>query len=202
MNQCELRFPVGGDWPRIAELLAEAIPNALASRFGRRFGALYYRHLAESPGACSVVAVARAEILAGVVIGTLDRQSSRRLSCGLKLRLLAAAHLRILKPEALLWLASSTRTTPRTAAEGAATPQAELLALAVDPRFRGEHLASRLIERIEVYFRDNGLRQPYQILTEKHNRASNSFYAKTGARLAGTNLYHGRQINVWHKALS
>jgi ribosomal protein S18 acetylase RimI-like enzyme len=202
MKQCELRAPVTGDWPRIAELLADSIPNALVSRLGRRFGAFYYRHLAEKPDAFSLAAFDGAGTLAGVIIGTLDRQRSRRLPFGLKLRLIAAAHFRLLSPGFLRWLTKSRRTATRPETAVDARPQAELLAIAVDSRFRGEQLASRLLNRMEAFFRESGLRQPYLILTEKTNRAANRFYKKTGARLACRNLYHGRQINEWHKTLA
>lgn len=201
MNQCVLRSPAPGDWRRIAELLADAIPNALASHFGWRFGARYYRHLAESPGACSFAAFDANGTLAGVVIGTLDRQCSRQLPLELKLQLLVDAHYRALTPGFLRWLANSRRTAIRSKSAAGVRPQGELLVIAVDPRFRGQQLSSRLLERLETFFLENGLRQTYLVLTEKTNHAANRFYAQTGAILAGTNLYHGRQINEWHKTL-
>src|SRR5512133_3012969 len=124
MNQCVIRSPGPGDWPRIAELLAESIPNALASHFGQNFGSIYYRHLAESPGACSFAAFDGAGTLAGVVIGTLDRQHSRQLPLVLKLRLLLAAHYRLLSPASLSWLANRRRTVSRPEGCGSARPRA------------------------------------------------------------------------------
>lgn len=199
MNRCFIRSPRAKDWPQISKLLVASFPNALVSQFGLNFATLYYRHLAEGPCARILGAFDRAGELAGVVIGTVDRKRTRQLPFALILRLLLAANYRLFSRSFFLWLANSQRTETKTAAVATAGPQAELLAIAVDSRFRGQEVASRLLSRIEAFFRGKNLPQPYVILTEKTNHAANSFYEKTGARFIGTNLHHGREINVWHK---
>ena len=202
MNRCILRSPTQEDWPPIAELFAKSLPNALASSFGPTFGACYYRHIAEGPGAASFAAFDKAETLAGVIIGTLDRKRVYNPPLPLKLRFLAAAHIRLLSPAFLHWLANSRHTTKRADAADHNQPQAELLMIAIDPRFRGQHLASRLLSRLEEFFRNNGLNTPYIIHTEKSNHAANTFYRQIGALFVGTNLYHNKQINEWHKTVT
>lgn len=202
MNQCSIRSPKLDDWPHIADLFTSSLPNALASSFGRSFGACYYRHIAEGPGAVSYAAFDRAGTLAGVVIGTLDRRSAHHPPFTLKLQLLAAAHIRLLSPTFLRWLVNSRYTTKRPDGATDNPLQAELLMIAINPRFRGQRLASRLLEELETFFRNNGLKQPYIIHTEKSNHAANTFYQQIGARFAGTNLYHNKQINEWHKTVT
>jgi len=77
-----------------------------------------------------------------------------------------------------------------------------MLMIAIDPRFRGKRLATRLIDQLEVFFRNNGLNKPYVILTEMNNHAANTIYEKSGAHLGGTYLYHSKQINEWHKTIT
>ena len=190
-----LRSPKPEDWPQIAELFAKSIPNALASSLGRRFGVCYYRHMAEAPGGVSIAAFDQAGTLAGVVIGTLDRQRVLRPPFMLKLQLVIAAHFRLFSPAFLRWLADSRHTSKREDSP----LQAELLMIAIDPRFRGHHLASRLLGELELYFRNHGLNEPYIIHTEKSNHAANTFYQQVGAYFAGTRLHHNKQINEWHK---
>lgn len=202
MSQCSIRAPKRDDWPHIADLFASSLPNALASSFGRRFGACYYRHIAEGPGAVSYVAVDKTGTLAGVVIGTLDRRSFNHHPFFIKLQLLAAAHVRLFSPTFLRWLVNSRHTTKRQDGAVDSHLHAELLMIAIDPRFRGQRLASRLLEELETFFRRNGLNQPYIIHTEKNNHAANTFYEQIGARFAGTNLYHNKQINEWHKTVT
>lgn len=202
MNQCIIRSPTRGDWPRIAELFANSLPNALASSFGNSFGAYYYRHIAEGPGAVCFAAFDKAGALAGVVIGTLDRQHVHHLPFSLKLQLLAAAHFRLFSPTFLHWLANSRHTTKRPGATAKTQPQAELFMIAIDSQFRGQRLASRLINELEVFFRKNGLNKPYIILTEKSNHAANALYEEFGAHFVGTYLYHNKQINEWHKTVT
>jgi ribosomal protein S18 acetylase RimI-like enzyme len=201
MNQCILRSPKPEDWPNIADLLANSIPNALASSLGRRFGVCYYRHIAEDPEAISIAAFDKDGTLAGVVIGTLNRRHVLRPPFIFKLRLVAAAHFRLFSPAFLRWIANSRHTTKR---QDSANSQlhAELLMIAIDPRFRGQHLASRLLDELEMFFRNNGLNKPYVIHTEKSNHAANTFYEQIGANFAGTHLYHNKQINEWHKTVT
>lgn len=190
-----LRSPKPDDWPHIADLFANSIPNALASSLGRRFGVCYYRNIAEAPGAVSIAAFDQAGTLAGVVIGTLDRQRVIRPPFILKLQLVMAAHFRLFSPAFLRWLADSHHTTKRQDSP----LHAELLMIAIDPRFRSQHLASRLLDELEIFFRNHGLNKPYVIHTEKSNHAANHFYEEIGAHFAGTHLYHNKQINEWHK---
>ncbi|MDZ4183695.1 MAG: GNAT family N-acetyltransferase [Desulfuromonadales bacterium] len=190
-----LRSPKPEDWPQIAELFAKSIPNALASSLGRPFGVCYYRHMAEAPGSVSIAAFDQAGTLAGVVIGTLDRQRVLRPPFTLKLQLVIAAHFRLFSPAFLRWLADSRHTSKREDSP----LQAELLMIAIDPRFRSLHLATRLLDELEMYFRNHGLHEPYIIHTEKNNHAANTFYQQVGAHFAGTRLHHNKQINEWHK---
>lgn len=201
MNQCILRSPKVEDWPHIAELFANSIPNALASSLGRRFGVCYYRHIAEDPEASSIAAFDKAGTLAGVVIGTLNRHRVHRPPLILKLRLLAAAHFRLFSPTFLHWLVNSRHTTKSQDSSNSQL-NAELLMIAIAPGFRGQHLASRLLDELEMFFRNNGLNRPYIIHTEKSNHAANIFYEQIGARFAGTNLYHNKQINEWYKTVT
>jgi len=200
MNAYLIRSPTSEEWAAIAGLLAESIPNNLVSHFGPRFGALYYRHLAAPPAACSFAAFNATETLAGVIIGTFDRRRSRRLPPGLTLRLAATAHLRLLSPRFLLWLARTPQSSSTPA--NAPAPRAELLELAVDPSCRGQSLAPRLLARLEEEFRAHGQSHVYAIRTEQSNLTANRFYAQIGATLAGTFLHHGRRINEWHKELA
>jgi ribosomal protein S18 acetylase RimI-like enzyme len=202
LNRCILRSPTQEDWPPIAELFAKSLPNALVSSFGPGFGACYYRHIAEGPGSASFAAFDEAGALAGVVLGTLDRKRVYHPPLFLKLRFLAAAHIRLLSPAFLYWLANSRYTTKRVDAADNNQPQAELLMIAIDPRFRGQRLASRLLNQLEEFFRNNGLNTSYLIHTEKSNHAANTFYEQIGARFVGTNLYHNKQINEWHKTVT
>jgi ribosomal protein S18 acetylase RimI-like enzyme len=195
----ELRPPHESYWLQIAALLAATLPNALVSHFGPRFGALYYRHFAESPDGFCRVACRDSGRVVGVVIGTRDRNLARRLSLPLLLRLLAAAHLRLLSPRFLGWLCATFRSTAPPRAPRGDHPQAELLDVAVAPDCRGVGLATCLLVELEKFLCSAGERHPYLILTEEANAAANALYRRLGAHCAGTYLFHGRAINQWHK---
>jgi len=201
MIPCIVRAPTLKDWPYIAALFAKSIPNAMASSFGHRFGACYYRYIAEGSGGVCFAAFDREGVLAGVIIGTLDRKRVHRLPFILKLKLLAVGNFRFLSPAFLRWIANSRHTTKRQDAKVKIQPQAELLMIAIDERIRGQRLSYRLLDHLETFFRDNGLNTPYIIYTEKSNHAANALYEKLGARFIGTHLHHNKQINEWHKCI-
>lgn len=197
-----MRTPQAADWLGFAELVATAIPNYLVSQLGPRFGAVYYRHLAAHPDACCLAAYDETGTLAGCILGTLDRSATRRLTLPVIARLLLAANIRLLSPAFLGWLARGVGRTLQAKTIRRQFPAAELAIIAVAPEFRGEGLALQLIDEMETFFRERGLRKPYLILTEKENLGSNRFYEKIGAKLIRTYRHHGREINEWHKALA
>ncbi len=193
MTRISLRAPQGRDWDAISRLVAEAIPHYLVSHLGSRFGSLYYRHLASHPGTCSLAAYDETGSLAGFVLGTLDSQTARRLTPSVLARLLLAANIRLLSPAFLRWLARGVPSILRARGRPLEFPEAELIILVVDPAFRGQELAPRLLKALEAFFLQREHRTPYFILTEKANLASNRFYEKMGACLVRTNYHHGRE---------
>lgn len=199
MVQTLLREPQASEWDDIARLVATSIPHYIVSQLGPRFGAIYYRHIAGHPASCSLAAYDEADNIAGVILGTLDRQAARRFTLPVAARLLLAANFRLLSPAFLCWLARgglSLMGVKKTKED----PRAELLILVLSPASRGEGLAPKLMDALEEFF-CRAKRRQYLILTEKSNTAANRFYEKIGACLAQTNQHHGREINEWHKAL-
>jgi len=201
LTTCTLRAPRDQEWDDIARLVAAAIPSYLVSQLGPRFGASYYRHLADNPKTFSIAAYDDAGKLGGIILGTLDRQAVRRLKLPVIARLLLAANIRLLQPAFLGWLTRGGLSKVQGRSNHRHFPHAELIIFAVSPDFQGQGLASRLLAALEDFFRDHQLQDPYLILTEKTNLAANRFYEKIGASYVHTYKHHGREINEWHKAL-
>ena len=201
MSRFSFHSPRDREWEAIAGLVVDAIPNYVVSRMGPRFCTHYLKLLAAHPQTCSLAAYDEAGHFAGVVIGSLNSRRARRLTLPVIAKLLLAANVRLLSPAFLGWLARGTFEAKPSEITGP-SPEAELIILVISPDFRGEGLAPLLLDALEEFFRRHHLGDPYLILTETRNLASNKFYEKIGARFIRTTMHHRRRMNVWHKHLS
>ena len=193
--------PGTNHWMDIAELIAFSVPNALVSKLGPRFGTLYYEYISKHPLSCSYAAFDKSGRLAGIILGTLDRNSAKQLDANLKIRLLLNANFRLFSSAVIGWLIRGLRFSREAKCQAIQIPEAELVIVAVPEDFKGNNLANELISELESFFNKNNLEKPYIILTEKSNRVANKLYKKLGAKFIKTYSYHDKVINEWHKSL-
>jgi GNAT superfamily N-acetyltransferase len=194
--------PGKNHWRDISELLSSSIPNALVSNLGPNFGALYYENIAKHHLSCSYAALDKTGRLAGIILGTLDSTKGKQLNFSLKVRLLLAANLRIFSPSVFRWLLMGLHFEGVPKLNAKNLPEAELLIVAVHENFRGRHLVRKLINKLEEFFKENNIEEPYLIRTEKSNQVANRIYEKLGAKYIKTYYYHGKLMNLWQKHLS
>ena len=201
---CEFHIttPENNHWIDIAELIASSIPNALVSKLGPRFGALYYENISKHPQSCSYIVFDKTGRLAGIILGTLDYNATSSLDFALKIKLFLAANLRLFSPTVFRWLLTGLRFRSTRKYHMKDFPKAQLRTIVVHEDFRGNGLADKLINELESFFKKNNLESPYVILTEKSNRGANNLYEKLGATLIKTYHYHDKTMNAWHKSLS
>jgi ribosomal protein S18 acetylase RimI-like enzyme len=140
----------------------------------------------------------------GVIIGTINYTSARSIAFKEQLaKLILAANLRLLRWSVITWVAKGIIAKIGSESNSHIdTPHAELVAIAVCPEARGTGLSQELVEAMEKFMVSKRLSGPYTILTEKANARANRFYEKIGAKFVRTNLYHGREINQWHKKIT
>jgi ribosomal protein S18 acetylase RimI-like enzyme len=188
-------------WNHISSLIARSIPNAMVSHLGTDFGAAYYQNISQNDNVCCLMALDSSENVAGVIIAVLDRNTVRKISKYMSLKLIFKANFRLLSPTVLKWLFKGIITKISGENRPITFPNAELIVIAVLPEFRGTTLAYELINKMEEFFKMKGVKNTYLILTEKNNFRANRFYSKIGAELIGSHHHHGRQINEWHKKL-
>ena len=194
--------PGNNHWVDIAELIASAVPNALVSKLGPRFGALYYENISKHPLSCSYAVFDKTGRLAGIILGTLDYNAASSLSFALKIKLFLAANLRLFSSDVFRWILTGLRFRSTTRYTMKDFPKAQLKTIVVHEDFRGNGLANKLINELESFFKKNNLEKPYVILTEKQNRVANNLYKKLGATFITAYPYHDKIMNAWHKSLS
>lgn len=201
-NAYIFRHPGDHQWLDMAALIATSLPHALVSHLGTHFGALYYRNIARREYSFSYAAFDKNGRLAGVILGTLDRDAAKSLDFTLKAKLLLAANVRLFSPAVFRWLVTGLRTRSAAKKQIKIFPKAELIVVAVHKDFKGNRIGKILIHELEDFFRKNNLNGPYLILTEKANRVANNVYEKLGAQFIKTYSYHDKLMNEWHKPLS
>ncbi|MCK5173262.1 MAG: GNAT family N-acetyltransferase [Planctomycetes bacterium] len=205
MNRYTIDQAAVNQWPKIAELIAHSIPNALISKLGAKFGGMYYRKFTEQDCSCCYVASDESKNILGVIIGTTDFPRVHSIAFkGQLVKLLIAANLKLLSWSVISWVARGLwhKLKDRKQKHNDHDPIAELTAIAICPQMRGTGLAWELIKVMEKFMNSKELSGPYIILTEKNNTRANSFYKKTGAILIESNLHHGREINKWYKEIT
>lgn len=191
-------------WYRGSEIIAQAIPNALISKLGNRFGAAFYRKLVEQECSCGYVARNKSGHILGIIIGTTDYPKARSIALKEQWsKLLICANFSLLRWAVVSWVIKGILVKVRGKEQDHMNrPPAELVAIAIRPEIRGTGLAQKLVEEMEKFMLSKGACKQYVILTEEVNTRANRFYRKMGAELIRTNLHHARRINEWHKQIT
>ena len=200
-----ISFQIGAihdhEWRQVAEMIAAAIPNAIISRMGVRFGAMFYAAISSQDYSCIVGARDESGRLLAVIVGSLNKPGAYNESLsGRRMRLAVAANLHLVAPAVILWILRGLLTRSKEDYH-ADRPLAELIAITVRPECRGMGVAQALVGAMESFFSREGHTGSYAILTEASNTRANRFYAKIGSVLVVQTSHRGRKINEWRKSL-
>ena len=86
MNKAMVNYTIGeirnSEWAEVAKLAAQAIPNALISKLGNKFGAVFYSKFVEQECSCGYVARDESGNISGVIIGTTDYPKTHSVAFG------------------------------------------------------------------------------------------------------------------------
>lgn len=182
-----------GDEPALARLHREGLPEAFLPALGDRFLRLLYRAMAEDPESVVVVAEAEGEVV-GFACGVASvRRFYRRFFRRRALRAGLAAAPQLLRPD----VARRALETARYPGRAGGLPDAELLAIAVDERWRRRGLGEGLAGAVAEGLGRLGAAE-LKVVVGADNGPANRFYARVGFRRAGQLQVHDGQVsNVW-----
>lgn len=188
----------------VASLHSIALPNGFLSHLGNEVLARLYSAIERDPDSTVLVAVDHTGNVVGFVAGTLDvRTCYRRVlrHSGIVLGLRAARHA--LDPKVLRRI-FETLTYPlrfrgRSAVSGEPEPgcTAELLAIAVDERARGQSVGRYLVDALEDFFLSRGHKGRYRVVTDAIDSRSNAFYRRIGFSPLGEFENHGHPMSMY-----
>ena len=165
-------------WRLVAELHAAAIDRGFLSTLGVRFLGVLYRAIDEAPE--SILIVRRREgRVAGFITGSKGMSPVWRQLLRHPLALGAALAPVLVQPRKLAGILDVLRA-PAEGAVPAGLPPAELLSLAVDPRFRRDGIAESLYRELVQAFAAMGIHR-FRILVGDSLDPAQRFYRRMGA---------------------
>jgi ribosomal protein S18 acetylase RimI-like enzyme len=174
-----VRHGTAADAPGVARLHATQIDEGFLSRLGPRFLAHLYRRIARSPSSFLLVAECDGT-MAGFVAGATDVGALYKqflIRDGLAASLTSTPQLLRAWRRALETLKHGT-SPPGTDARAAA----ELLAIVVDPEFRGKGVGDTLVSSFLRVTRRRGA-DVARVVVGRDNRRAVTLYERSGFRL-------------------
>ena len=178
-----LRMGIAPDASATAMLHAQLISEGFLSSLGPRFLSRLYRRITRAGGSFLIVAEAHGSIV-GFIAGSVDVGRLYRsflMHDGVAASLSAPVRLVTALPRVFETLNHGRR---REGPEGG-----ELLAVAVDPAWRGRHLGRQLVERFLVELEQRGLRSAH-VVVGADNATAIAMYRRAGFRPARTIEMH------------
>ena len=192
-----IRTACAADAAAMARLHADGLPDAFLPTLGPRFLGRLYVALAGDPEAVALVAEGPDGVVgfaAGVVsVGGFYRRFATRHG----VRAALAAAPRLVRPAVARRLLETVRYPTQAGEAPAGLPDAELLAIAVDPAARtggtGRALADGVLDGLAA----RGAGQ-VRVVVAAANDGANRFYARVGFQPAGQlSVHQGTPSNVW-----
>lgn len=185
-----------------ADLHIRSIHHGLLPLLGNKFLTRMYLCIAAAPES-GVWAIADGDEFKGFIAGCASVQRTYRwliVNHGFKLAItagLALFQFAVLRKIHSILLYPFSR---RNAAAETPTPEAELLAIAIDASEYGKGYGKQLIHAFEASLRQWGVRE-YRVLTNVVETESNAFYRATGFAPAGTIKHHALTLQVYKKTI-
>lgn len=194
-RQVEIRPARLEDVPTLARLHRQSLPDAFLPTLGDRFLRQLYRSLLADADAVTLVAEDHRGVI-GFASGVASvRDFYRRFYRRHGIRAAVAAAPRLIRPSVLRRVVETARYPNGTST----LPDAELLAIAVDPSVRarsvsvGVVLARGVLQRLAEFGAER-----VKVVTSSENHQANRFYGSLGFdHLSEIVVHDGTSSNVW-----
>ncbi len=173
---------------RIHQLSQE---GTFLTSLGHAFLTLLYKEMSLSRQCLAFVALLDDEVI-GFITGTLSTgEMFKEIALKRPFQLTWLVFKRALTRPSVLWQAAQTFAYPGQANH--TLPEAELLSLAVDPRWRNRHIGGRLIVHLHQMVQRAGVSQ-ITVTVDAANEGALRFYRRYKYRHAVTTTLYGRPM--------
>jgi GNAT superfamily N-acetyltransferase len=202
----------------VARLHAASITTGFLSTLPLPFLATLYSSIARCKGSTVIVALDEDGTVGGFVAGAVSvglMYKKVLLQSALPLIWHILPHLfnittikKLLETVRYGFVKKDTKQEMTESAESGQLPDtrhsspsaSELLSIAVDSSVRGKGTGKKLVNELELFFRQNGV-SSYKVVTYSKDSVSNSFYVHCGFELHGQFLHHDNLMNEYVKRL-
>lgn len=199
----ELRRMVENDSFLVAKLHREGITTGFLSTLGIVFLQRLYRAIDREKGGCVFVAADDGNFC-GFIAGTIDIHSTFRKVLIKNCLVLGVAIIQYMfSAKNLIKMAETILYGFRSDGGKSEDRQcrAELFSIVVANAARGKGVGKCMVEKLEQYFKEKGIRQ-YKVVTASNNQGANKFYRKCNFILKSSFAHHGNVLNLYKKDIS
>lgn len=165
-------------YKQVAQLHIANINQGFLATLGVEFVSLMYRAVDEAQSSM-LLTEERDERVVGFVSGGCGMGAIYRQMLHYPLHLATALLPSLLHPKRAIRILEIIRYSRRQGVPNC-LPDAELLSIAVDPSYRGRHVAEKLYHRLEDQFRARGI-QSFKIVVGESLAPAHRFYVRMGA---------------------
>ena len=191
-NGTRIRRGARADAGALARLHAQEIPSGFLPSLGDRFMRRLYAALVTDPDAVVLVAEDEGRLVGFAAgVGSVARFYRRfALRHGARAAVAAAPHL--MRPGVL----RAATETARYPGDTSGLPEAELVSIAVSPRFRRAGLGKQLVEGVQRDLAGRSVRE-LKVVVGSDNDSANAFYLDMGfAQRSVIAIHDGTTSNV------
>lgn len=184
---------------QVAQLHIANIDRGFLSTLGIGFLSLLYQALDEGEDSMLLTIERDGRVVGFAAGGTGMRPVYRRMLR--RAPRLALALLPVLLSPKRAWRIIEILRYSRSSEQSSAWPRAELLSIALDPAYRGQHLAEVLYQRLAELFKRRGVAE-FKIVVGSPLGPAHKFYQRMGAvPIAKTEVHQGESSIVYSQQL-
>jgi len=176
----------------VAQIHLKSLKGAFLSELGIDFLVEVYYGILRSKHAVCYVYREKSKVV-GFIAGTRDTKKFFRDVFRMKgLRFASIIIVKALKKPKIVYYGMQSLLYPSTSTD----VDGELLSIAVLDESRNKGVGKKLVERLNDYFKDEGIKG-LKVTVEKDNVKANRFYKKMGFRYSSAFTLYGREMNLY-----
>jgi ribosomal protein S18 acetylase RimI-like enzyme len=202
----------------VARIHAASITTGFLSTLPQPFLTTLYASIARCKGSTVIVALDEYSGVCGFVAGAVSVGSMYKkvllrsalpfiwyilphlLSTATIRKLLETARYGFVKKDTDKEIADTMKSGPSPVTGHSSPSSSELLSIAVDSSLRGKGTGKKLINELELFFKQHNV-SSYKVVTYSKDNISNSFYVQCGFTLHRQFLHHGNLMNEYAKTV-
>jgi len=188
----------GLDYEQLVDVIKPALSASVFGLLGNGFIDYFFKSVAHRGDSCIVGAFDGRDNLLGVAIAVMDHRDTYSSIMRKNWLCLAwKANFYLLRPAVLIWIIRGLfKSSDQNSCRGMENIDPRLLVISVGSGCEKQGIGSRLIDKVDEWFRSLNI-PSYLIFTEKKNVGANRLYEKKECEKLCIRNNRSKQIVVW-----